>query len=150
MAITNKKALLETLAGPDTSRWAERAAWREENQAWLNRSQEIALKVLHTLRQKGMSQRDLAGLLDCSAQHVSKLVSGKENLTLETISRLEDLLGIRLISVPSFSMTMEVKMNAQLYYAAEGHLVKQAETVKTTQPLSSLGAYYPDEELEVA
>jgi len=150
MSIANKKEILDKLTATHTSKWEEKATWRQENQEWLIRSQEIALKVLHALRQKNMSQRDLARLLNCSAQHVSKLVSGKENLTLETISRLEDVLGMRLISILSFSMTIEVSINQPQHHIAEGHLINQAESIRARQPLSTSGAYFVDEQLEVA
>jgi transcriptional regulator with XRE-family HTH domain len=49
------------------------------------------------LREKGMTQKDLAEKLNVSPQQVSKIVKGKENLTLETISKLEYVLGVELI-----------------------------------------------------
>jgi len=35
-------------------------------------------------------------------QYINKIVKGKENLTLETIAKIEKALGITLIEVPSF------------------------------------------------
>ena len=37
--------------------------------------------------------------MDVSPQYVSKIVKGKENLSLETIWKIEEALGITLISV---------------------------------------------------
>ena len=45
-----------------------------------------------------MTQKDLAEKLNVSPQQVSRMGKGKENLTLETISKLEYVLGIALIS----------------------------------------------------
>ena len=38
-----------------------------------------------------------------SAQYINKIVKGSENLSLETISKIERALNIRLIEVPGFS-----------------------------------------------
>ncbi len=92
------KDKLNKLAVGAPSKWLEKAEWSEANEAWLNKSADIALKVLRALREKGMTQKDLAEKLDVSPQQVSKIVKGKENLTLETISRLEDVLGTKLIA----------------------------------------------------
>lgn len=37
--------------------------------------------------------------MDVSPQYVNKIVKGKENLSLETIAKIEEALGISLISV---------------------------------------------------
>jgi len=150
MTTENKKEILDKLTVGKTSKWEAKAEERAKNEAWIRRSQDIALALLGTLRGKKMSQRELASSLNCSAQHVSKLVSGKENLTLETISRLEQILNIRLISVVSFSTTMEVKMNEQRYYSAEGHLVAQSQAIKISQSLNATAAYHMNDQLEVA
>lgn len=57
----------------------------------------IALRVLNRLEDLGMSQKELANKMNCSPQYVSKLLKGSENLTLETISKLEKSLGIDLV-----------------------------------------------------
>jgi transcriptional regulator with XRE-family HTH domain len=35
--------------------------------------------------------------MNCTQQYVSKILKGKENMSLETLSKLEDALGIDLI-----------------------------------------------------
>jgi len=81
------------------SDWLERSQWRYDNSHWLKYSQKIALKVLRALREKKMTQKQLAQTLNVSPQYINKIVKGKENLTLETISKLEQALGISLIDV---------------------------------------------------
>ncbi|GAA5225111.1 hypothetical protein GCM10025777_57420 [Membranihabitans marinus] len=75
----------------------EKIKWRIQNRDWLERSQDIALKILQILREKNMSQKDLAQILDVSPQQVNKWVKGKENFRLDTISKLENALGTELI-----------------------------------------------------
>ena len=48
-----------------------------------------------------MSQKKLADKMGVSPQYINKVVKGKENLTLETITKIEQILGIILINVPS-------------------------------------------------
>ena len=49
--------------------------------------------------EQGILQKELALRMDVSPQYVSKIVKGKENLSLETIWKIEEALGITLISV---------------------------------------------------
>jgi transcriptional regulator with XRE-family HTH domain len=79
--------------------WLEEAQDRVENQDWLEISQRIALKILRTLRAQNKTQLELARALSVSPQQVSKWVKGKENFTVETISKIEAALGCRLVQV---------------------------------------------------
>jgi ribosome-binding protein aMBF1 (putative translation factor) len=90
---------LKLLAVPDTQ-WIKEATFRQENEYWLDVSFDIALAVLRTLRKKEMTQRDLAERTGCSPQYISKILKGSENLTLETICKMEKVLQIKLIETP--------------------------------------------------
>lgn len=89
------------LASNEVSGWLEDAKWRIENEGWLKHSQYIALTILRTLRAKKISQKELAEMVGVSPQQISKIVKGRENLTLETIAKLEAALGEILIEIPS-------------------------------------------------
>ena len=43
-----------------------------------------------------------------SPQHISKIVKGQENLTLETITKLESALNVILVEVPAYSYKTEI------------------------------------------
>ena len=77
-------------------KWKEREDYKKENRGWLRKSMNVALMVLDILDERGMSQQDLADKLVVSRQQVSKILKGQENLTMETIFRLESALGIKL------------------------------------------------------
>ena len=77
--------------------WREKALTRRENRRWLRYSGFIALTVLGRLEELEMSQKELAQKMGCSPQYISKLLKGSENLTLETVSKLEECLDIDLI-----------------------------------------------------
>ncbi len=57
----------------------------------------IAVKVLLQMKQEGLIQKALAERMNCTQQYVSKILKGKENMSLDTLSKLEDALGINLI-----------------------------------------------------
>lgn len=86
---------------PTPSPWLEKARWRAENREWLRTAADIALRCLRVMRAQGITQKELAERMDVSPQQVSKILKGKENLTLETIEKLEKALGISLIGVPA-------------------------------------------------
>jgi len=52
---------------------------------------------------EGMTQKKLAELMNVSPQQISKILKGQENLTLETISKLSETLGVDLISFPELN-----------------------------------------------
>lgn len=96
------------------SGWLEKAKWRQENEEWLDVSFSIAIRVASTLsanKKTGTypkSQVELAEAMNCSAQYVNKLLRGQENLQIETICKVQRILGIKLIEVPKAVITQTV------------------------------------------
>ena len=100
--------------------WREKAQWHRDNHRWIMYSSYIALQVSHRIDELGMTQKQLAQTLGCSAQYVSKLLKGSENLTLETISKLEECLDIDLVaSALTYVSRNRADINSQLRYVAE-------------------------------
>ena len=91
---------LEKIVKPRSQAAIDRAKARKKNREWLRISQDIALILHYTLRTKGMTQSEFAQKMGVSPAYVAKLLKGNENLTLETISKLQKVLDISLISVP--------------------------------------------------
>lgn len=73
-----------------------RARIKKRNQ--LRESQAIAMKVLDKLEELGWTQRKLAVEMEVSPQQITKIVSGKENLTLDTQIRLQNILDIPILA----------------------------------------------------
>ena len=73
MTMSRAIEFLEAHQSPTPSRWREDAQWRRDNE------------------------------MGCTQQYVSNLLKGSSNMTLETIARLENALGIDLVksAVPS-------------------------------------------------
>lgn len=100
--IMKKKEILDKLnkiASDDLSNWLESLDDMVEKSDWLDKSAAIATRVLRTLRAKSITKKELAEKMEVSPQYVSKIVKGQENLTLETISKLEKALSIKLVEV---------------------------------------------------
>lgn len=87
---------LKKYLSPTPSRWREEAEWRRANQAWLRRSQIVAMKMLDRMDEMNWTQQQVANLLGCSQQDVSRIVKGGENLSLEMLCKIEDEMGIIL------------------------------------------------------
>jgi plasmid maintenance system antidote protein VapI len=104
---TKKKKIEKFLSFPEKSGWTEKAHWRAENRGWLSKSGVLAANVLQTLREMNLSQKELANRLKVSPQHINAILKGSENLTLETIDKLENALGISLITMIKFDQRIE-------------------------------------------
>ena len=106
MAVNNEK--LSSLARSRSESAKERARQRRENREWLRLSQEIGLCIHHYLRKKEMSQKEFAERLNVSPVYVGKLLRGGENLTLETICKLQRVIGETFVSIATPYVTRMV------------------------------------------
>ncbi len=58
------------------------------------------MKMLDRMEELGMTQKALAERMGCSQQYVSKVLKGRENLSLETLVKIEDALDLQLVCEP--------------------------------------------------
>lgn len=79
------------------SRWKEEAEFRAANKTWLRYSQQIAMMMLDKMEELNMTQKTLAEKMGCSQQYVSKILKGRENLSIETLCKIEDALQLALL-----------------------------------------------------
>ena len=83
---------------PETpSKWREKAEFRRANTSWLRYSQHVAMMMLDKMEEIGLNQRGLAERMGCSQQYVSKILKGRENLSIETICKIEDARQLELL-----------------------------------------------------
>jgi len=108
----NKERIEKFLAlvSDETSGFEKKALWRKANKNWLDKSALIAIKILRAITDQKSSQKELADKMGVSAQYVNKIVKGSENLSLETISKLEVALGIQLIEIAGFSSSVNYEI----------------------------------------
>lgn len=108
MKSTTKKEKLNEYILREPSDWMSQADYYEVNKDWLDKSALIAIKILSTLRSQSITQKALAENIRVSPQYINKVVKGQENLSLETICKIEKSLGISLISVPTYESTQVI------------------------------------------
>ncbi|MGI6046424.1 MAG: helix-turn-helix transcriptional regulator [Petrimonas sp.] len=90
---TNREKFNE-IATSTNPKLLDEIAYRKANRDWLHRSNRIAAQVLMALKEQNMTQKELAEKMNVSPQYINKLVKGNENMTLETVVKLEKTLGI--------------------------------------------------------
>jgi plasmid maintenance system antidote protein VapI len=95
--MTNKDKFNQLVSGEDNRTLAD-VNKRIKNRAMLRESQQIALKVLMKLDEFGWSQKDLSKAMEVTPQQITKIVSGKENLTIETQIKLQHILDIPVLA----------------------------------------------------
>jgi hypothetical protein len=64
---------------------------------WMYHSQAIAAIMSDRMEELGMTQRALAEKMNCTQQYVSKVLKGRENLSLETLCKIENALDIKIL-----------------------------------------------------
>ena len=79
------------------SKWREKAEARLTNKEWLRYSQRIAMMMPDKMEELGLTQKSVAERMGCSQQYVSRVLKGTENLSIETISKIEFALGLQIL-----------------------------------------------------
>ena len=90
---------LASIAKPRSAESIAREQFQRENAEWLSRSMDIALAVRYYLRTENITQKQLAEKLGVSAPYVAKIMKGCENLTIDTICKIETAIGHKIMSV---------------------------------------------------
>jgi transcriptional regulator with XRE-family HTH domain len=146
----------EKLVSNKPSNFLSKFAEYKENQKWLDKSSEIAVNILEALKDKNLSQKDLAKKLEISAQQVSKIVKGQQNLTLETICKIETALEMSLMEIKDYNGLSEIKVSSTQIKAVQKKLIeelkpirthKSIETINFTHKVSSMTIAYKKNEL---
>ena len=109
------------------------AQYLKDNWAWMKYSYAIAIKVRRRMTELGWTQKQLANALECTQQHVSILLNGRVNMTLETVAKLEAALDFDIIgkSLDSFSYPAPVQTN-QHYLNSTGDNEKKPDINTST------------------
>lgn len=72
----------------------------QEVKNFVDNSLEIAHQIYILMENKGLLQKDLAKLLAKSEAEISRMLTGSHNLTVKTISKIEAVLGAKIITTP--------------------------------------------------
>lgn len=123
--MNNKEKFMRLISEEKTSTFKE-ITKRIKNKAMLRESKRIAFKVLFKLEELGWSQKRLAEEMRVSPQQINKIISGKENLTIETQIKLQVVLDIPILA--SYYDDQFRRMEASLNFSIE-----EIEFIPTSQ-----------------
>ena len=119
---------------------------RNENRDWLALSAKFALSLRRILRTEKMTQKELAARMGVSCAQVTKLLSGKENIGLQTIAKVEKALGCSLVTFrddtepldsPRSQPTFTQVFSFPVYYAKPESFAARTQAYETYSRLSS-------------
>lgn len=65
---------------------------------WVCHSQAIAAAMSNRMELLGMTQKALAMKMNCSQQYISKVLKGRENMSLETLCKIEKALDVKILN----------------------------------------------------
>jgi transcriptional regulator with XRE-family HTH domain len=83
------------------------------NKKFVEKNTDIVEEIYKIFEEKGLSQQDLAELLDKHPSEISKYLSGVHNLTLRSITKMEIALGSDIIM--SYSKAREKYRKAKFF-----------------------------------
>lgn len=72
----------------------------EETRVFARMHADIVVRVNQLLKEKSMSQKDLADQMEKRPSEINKWLTGEHNFTLKSLARLETDLGEAIIDVP--------------------------------------------------
>ncbi|HAQ37593.1 MAG TPA: helix-turn-helix transcriptional regulator [Saprospiraceae bacterium] len=103
MALTREEkiAKLKQLSKPEdkNDKWREIAHWNKAHADSLEDFVVIALRIAEAIKEQNIRQTMLAERLAITPQALTRIMKGRQNLTLQTIRKLEQVLDICLISI---------------------------------------------------
>lgn len=96
-----KIAKMTSLSKPSNrdEKWIKIAKWNKDHSDALLDFATIAMSIADAIKEKNMKQKDLAVLLEVTPQALTRIMKGRQNLTLQSIRKIENILEIKLITV---------------------------------------------------
>lgn len=73
----------------------------EEVKIFVRKYSDLVVLIHSVIADKGYTQKELAGMLNKQPSEISKWLAGDHNFTLRSLAKLEAVLGVDLIQVPS-------------------------------------------------
>ncbi|NBC24802.1 MAG: helix-turn-helix domain-containing protein [Bacteroidetes bacterium] len=89
---------ISTKGGAD-SKWKIIAEWNRKHKDALDDFVVIAGHIRKTLKEKEWTQTELAEKMEVTPQALTRIMKGRQNLSLQTIRKIEQVLDVRLITV---------------------------------------------------
>ena len=103
------------------------------------------MEILLICLKLNISQKDLADLLGLLPQQVNKWVKGKENLTLETIAKLEKALDFQLLNIENIEPS-ELLENKHIEIPYSQKKYDSQFTIEFKKEKEQIRPLYPEKE----
>lgn len=87
-----------------------------ETKIFVDKYSDLILRINQILRDKGISQKELAENMDKKPSEISRWLSGSQNITLRSIAKLEAELGETLIEIPTKMVSSQFKDDWEITY----------------------------------
>lgn len=87
-------------------KWQQDFLDYEENIEWRILSEKFALAVMRLLRHQKKNQIWLANELDKSPQYISRLIKGKENLSLKSMASIQAIFNTEIVSIKNIDLAI--------------------------------------------
>ncbi len=97
----------ESLISVQNSDWHKDAEERRVNRSWKDKAFDIALIIINYKNKYNLTQVQLADKIGVSKQYINRVLQGKENLTLESICKIEKALNIMIIDLNLYNYSVD-------------------------------------------
>jgi transcriptional regulator with XRE-family HTH domain len=95
-----------------------------ENRKYISKNLDISNQVFTLLDQKGITQKEFSALLEKNESEVSRWLSGRHNLTLKSIVKMESILDSDIITTP---------IKAEKKYGGVKYIVYHTQEIKSIE-----------------
>ena len=87
-----------------------------ETKIFVDKYSNLILRIKQILRDKGISQKELAENMDKKPSEISRWLRGNQNITLRSIAKLEAELGETLIEIPLKTLSAKFKEDYEVAF----------------------------------
>ncbi len=120
MALTRKEKLekLRKISKPDNpnAEWRKIAKWNRDHAESIDDFIRIAVHIAQALKAKSSNQTILAEQLGVTPQALTRIMKGRQNLSLQTIRKIEKVLDISLVTVHHHTSGVETSQSHSRKY----------------------------------
>jgi transcriptional regulator with XRE-family HTH domain len=125
-----EKKTFQELVTEETSGIHARMEALRSRRGWMKKAVAISVAILAKLQEKKWSQAELARAAGVSPQYISRIIKAEENLSLETITKLESALGTELITIIAPQLHSATLISKSFYHADSA--------IKTTKSIGEI------------
>lgn len=91
--------ILQKLSSGNTSNWLNEAEFRMQNKYWLDKTRLLALLVLGNIKKLNLTKQEFADKCNLHIDEVDAIVTGKFDICISVIAKIEKFLDIEIIKI---------------------------------------------------